>query len=110
MTLKPRKLVEYTAMLVIWLVLVLLFGLWSHNFLSAATFVTLANRIPSLTVIAAGMTLVLIIGEIDLSVGSVLGLCGSVVGWALVNLHLSFWAAASLGLGTGLVAGALNGL
>jgi ribose transport system permease protein len=110
MTLKPRKLVEYTAMLVIWFALVLLFGLRSHHFLSAATFVTLANRIPALTVIAAGMTLVLIIGEIDLSVGSVLGLCGSVVGLALINFHLPFWAAASLGLGIGLVAGALNGL
>ncbi len=110
MTLNPRKLVEYTAMLVIWLGLVLLFGLLSHNFLSARTFVTLANRIPTLAVIAAGMTLVLIIGEIDLSVGSVLGLCGSVMGLALVNFHMPFWAAILLGLGLGLVAGTLNGL
>jgi ribose transport system permease protein len=110
MTVNPRKLVEYTAMLVIWLGLVLLFGLLSHNFLSARTFITLANRIPTLAVIAAGMTLVLIIGEIDLSVGSVLGLCGSVMGLALVNFHLPFWAAVLLGLGLGLVAGTLNGL
>jgi len=110
MTLKPRKMVEYTAMLVIWLGLVLLFGLLSHHFLSVATFFGLANRIPALAVIAAGMTLVLIIGEIDLSVGSVLGLCGSVVGLALVNFHLAFWVAALLGLGIGLVAGILNGL
>src|SRR5271155_4505446 len=109
MTLKPRKLVEYTAMLVIWLGLVLLFGLLSRTFLNGATFVTLANRIPALAVIGAGMTLVLIIGEIDLSVGSVLGLCGSVVGLALVNFHLPFWAAIFLALGLGLVAGILNG-
>jgi ribose transport system permease protein len=110
MTLKPRKLLEYTAMLGIWLGLVLLFGLLSNNFLSARTFVALANRIPALAVIAAGMTLVLIIGEIDLSVGSVLGLCGSVVGLALVNFHLPLWEAVLLGLGLGLVAGTLNGL
>jgi ribose transport system permease protein len=65
MSVKPKKLVEYTAMLVIWLGLVLLFGLLSHNFLSAATFLTLANRIPSLAVIAAGMTLVLIGGRLN---------------------------------------------
>jgi len=53
---------------------------------------------------------VLIIGGIDLSVGSVLGLCGAVVGWAVVNCHLPFWAAILLGLSVGLVAGTLNGL
>jgi len=110
MTLKQKKLVEYTAMLVIWLVLVLLFGTLSRNFLNASTFVTLANRIPALAVISTGMTLVLIIGEIDLSVGSVLGLGGAVVGLALVNFHLPFWVAALLGLGLGLLAGMLNGL
>ena len=56
------------------------------------------------------MTLVLIIGQIDLSVGSVLGLAGSVVGLALVNFHLPLWVAVLLGLGVGLVAGTLNGL
>lgn len=110
MKLKPKKLAEYVAMLVIWLGLVLLFGILSDNFLSSRTFVTLANRIPALAVIAAGMTLVLIIGGIDLSVGSVLGLCGAVLGLAIVDFHLPFWAATLLCLGIGLVAGTLNGL
>jgi len=110
MTLKSKKLVEYAAMLVIWLGLVLLFGMLSQSFLSLRTFVTLANRIPALAVIAAGMTLVLVIGGIDLSVGSVLGLSGALVGLALVNWHLPFWVATLLGLGVGLVAGTLNGL
>src|SRR5271157_148638 len=110
MSFKPKKLVEYLAMLVIWLGLVMLFGMMSHKFLSERTFVTLANRIPALAVVAAGMTLVLIIGGIDLSVGSVLGLCGAVVGVALVNFHLPFWAASLLALGVGLAAGTLNGV
>ena len=110
MTLKPKKLIEYVAMLVIWLGLVLLFGLLSRNFLSARTFVALANRIPSLAVISAGMTLVLIIGGIDLSVGSLLGLCGSVLGVALVNYHLPLLVAITLALSVGLAAGALNGV
>jgi ribose transport system permease protein len=110
MKFKPKKLAEYVAMLVIWLGLVLLFGLLSDNFLSARTFVTLANRIPALAVIAAGMTLVLIIGGIDLSVGSVLGLSGAVVGLALVDFHLPIAVAILLGLGVGLVAGTLNGV
>jgi ribose transport system permease protein len=97
-------------MLVLWLGLVLLFGLLSHNFLSARTFVALANRIPPLAVISAGMTLVLIIGGIDLSVGSLLGFCGAVFGVAVANYHFPLLAAIALTLAIGLAAGTLNGI
>ncbi len=110
MTFKPGKLVEYVAMLLIWLGLVLLFGMLSHSFLSATTFKTLANRIPALTVVAVGMTYILIIGGIDLSVGSVLGFCGSILGVALVTWHLPFPVAVLLCFAVGLLAGTLNGV
>src|ERR1019366_2306736 len=97
-------------MLAIWIGLLLLFGTLSQNFLTVRTLSTLANRIPALAVVAAGMTLVLIIGGIDLSVGSVLGLSGAVLGVAMVNWGWPLWAAAALCMGIGLVAGALNGL
>jgi ribose transport system permease protein len=103
------KALEYVAMLGIWLGLILLFTLLSRNFLNPRTFVTLANRIPSLAVIAAGMTLVLIIGAIDLSVGSLLGLCGSALGVFLVGCHFPLWVAVLLALAIGLAAGTLNG-
>ncbi|PWU11209.1 MAG: ABC transporter permease [Verrucomicrobia bacterium] len=106
---KSTKIMEYTAMLVIWLGLILLFGLLSHNFLAARTFIILANRIPALTVVSAGMTLLLITGGIDLSVGSVLGLCGSILGVAIVSFHLPLGLAAVLALVAGLIAGAING-
>ena len=82
---KPKGLGEYAAMLAIWIGLLLLFGALSQNFLTVRSLSTVANRIPTLAVVAAGMTLVLIIGGIDLSVGSVLGLCGAVLGVAMVN-------------------------
>jgi ribose transport system permease protein len=107
---KPRRFAEYAVLLAVWAGLVLLFGLMSRHFLSASTFLTLANRIPALAVVSAGMTLVLIIGGIDLSVGSVAGLCGSALGVAVVDYHSPFWAAMILVLGVGLAAGALNGL
>jgi ribose transport system permease protein len=107
---KPRKLIEYAAMAAIWLALILLFGSLSHNFLSSRTFLTLANRIPALAVVSVGMTLVLVIGGIDLSVGSVAGLCGSALGVLLINFHMPFWEAAVLCLMMGLAAGIANGL
>jgi ribose transport system permease protein len=110
MNITPRKLAEYAGLLVIWIGLILLFGALSDNFFSLRTFATLANRIPALALVATGMTLVLIIGGIDLSVGSVLGLCGAVLGVALVTFHAPLWAAILLSLGVGLVAGTVNGL
>lgn len=110
MTSKLGKLGEYAALLIVWALLVVLFSLVSHNFFSAQTFITLSNRIPALTVVAAGMTLVLIIGGIDLSIGSVAGLCGSVLGVAIVDGHLPLGVAAIICIGIGLIAGGLNGL
>ena len=55
----------------------------------------IVNQIPDLTVVAVGMTLVLVIGGIDLSVGSVLALAGSVLGIALVDWGWPFWLALS---------------
>src|SRR2546427_964166 len=107
---KLKRLGEYAALLGIWLGLLLLFGALSDNFLTARTLGALANRIPALAVVAAGMTFVLIIGGIDLSVGSVLGLSGAVLGVAMIDWHWPLSAAAMLCLGIGLVAGALNGL
>lgn len=109
MTRKTAQLGEYAAMLVIWLGLLLLFGAFSDNFLTWRTLSTLANRIPTLTLVAAGMTLVLIIGGIDLSVGSVLGLAGCVAGVLLVDLHWPLAMVVAACVGVGLVAGTLNG-
>ena len=111
MTSKNRKrLGEYAAMLFIWLGLLLLFGSLSRNFLTVRTLTTLANSIPALTVVATGMTFVLIIGGIDLSVGSVLGFAGAVLGVAMTDWHWPLYAAMGLCLGTGLLAGLLNGV
>ena len=109
MTTKRTALGEYAALLAIWIGLLLLFGVLGENFLSRQAFSALANRVPTLATVAVGMTLVLVIGAIDLSVGSVLGLCGSLFGLALVDWRLPIWPAAVLCLGCGLVAGAING-
>jgi len=109
MTKKRIPLSEYAALLAIWVGLLLLFGTIGEHFLSPQTFTALANRIPTLAIVASGMTLVLVVGGIDLSVGSVVGLCGSLLGMAMVDWHLPLWLAGAVCLGCGLIAGAING-
>lgn len=89
--------------------LVVLFSGLSEHFLSRTTFTTLANQVPALTVIAVGMTFVLVIAGIDLSVGSVLALSGSVLGLAMAEWGWGLAPAALLCLGLGLAAGFSNG-
>jgi len=100
---------EFLPLLLIWIGLLLLFGLLSKNFLSASTLQTLANQVPPLTIVACGMTLVLIIAGIDLSVGSVMALCSGMMSLAFLNWHWPIWLAIAFAIAVGCLAGLFNG-
>jgi ribose transport system permease protein len=92
------------------ILLILFFGFSSDNFFSLITLTTILNQLPALTFVTVGMTLVLIVAGIDLSVGSVMGFCAAVVGVAAVTWGLPLWMACLMGLGAGLICGTVNGL
>ena len=100
---------EYAGMLAVLAMLILFFSLQADHFFSRLTFTTLANQIPSLTVIAVGMTFVLIIAGIDLSVGSVMALSAAVLGVVLVQWEWSLAVSALACLLVGLASGFVNG-
>lgn len=89
--------------------LVLVFSLASDRFFSAATFHQIANQVPALAVVAVGMTFVIITAGIDLSVGSVLGFGGAVLGVAMADWGWSLLLALPLAILAGLLCGLANG-
>lgn len=101
---------SYFGLVAALVLLIALFGLLSEHFLSVLTLTTIANQIPTLTVISVGMTFVLIVAGIDLSVGSVMALCGACLGWVLVDAAAPLWLAMMACVLTGLVCGGVNGL
>jgi ribose transport system permease protein len=101
---------DFGAMTLVLAGLILVFSVTTDYFLTLTTFQTIANQIPDAIIIAVGMTFVLIIAGIDLSVGSVLALSGAVFGVCLVQYNLPLPAAIAACLGVGLVCGAANGL
>ncbi len=105
-----RMLAEYLGMGIALVVLIVVFGLAADNFLTKATFRTLANQIGDITIAAVGMTFVLIIGGIDLSVGSVMALSGAVLGIGVVQWGLPLAVGVVLCLLAGLACGTANGL
>ncbi len=106
-----RRLAADTVAL--WLVLAALIAFFSWrtpHFLTPATFSTLASQIPDAVALAVGMTLVLIAGGIDLSVGSVLALSSAALGVALTQWKLPLPIGSLVGLLIGCACGAVNGL
>ena len=81
----------------------------SRNFWTGRTLQSIVNQVPDLMVVAAGMTLVVIAGGIDLSVGSVLALSGAVLGIAMAGWGWPLWPSAALCLAVGAACGLLNG-
>jgi ribose transport system permease protein len=107
---RSTRSTEYLGLVAILVLLVALFSTLSDHFFSRITLTTLANQIPALTVIAVGMTLVLIAACIDLSVGSVMALSSGTLALARVNWQQPLPVAIALCLGIGLLAGVANGL
>ena len=101
---------DYVGLLVALGLLVLVFSLATKYFFSAETFRTIANQIPAMVLLSTGMTYVLIVAEIDLSVGSVLGLCGAVAGVTMTQWEWPLWAALVGVICVGGLCGAFNGL
>ncbi len=94
----------------IWVLLLLLFGILSPEFRHPSTFLDQSRFWVEIGILSAAMFGVVLVGGIDLSVGSVLALSGLVV----VRLHAEYgfgiWPAAAVGLLLGVTAGLLNGL
>jgi ribose transport system permease protein len=81
----------------------------SPAFLTASNWQNIVNQMVYVTILAIGMTIVLIVGGIDLSVGAVLGLCAGMMAY-LVNDYVIFIQAFILTLLGGAAIGLINGL
>jgi len=101
---------NYAGLLGALIVMCILFSFASENFFTLGTLGTLANDIPTLVVMAVGMTFILIIGGIDLSVGSVMALAASMLSMATVRWHWPVYTAALLGMLVAAVCGMVTGL
>jgi D-xylose transport system permease protein len=83
-----------------------IFAVLNPNFLSARNLTNLALQIVAVAAIGIGVVLVLLIGQIDLSIGSVSGLAATTM--AALNVHLGI--PAPVAILAALVGGALIGL
>ncbi|MFI5797608.1 sugar ABC transporter permease [Streptomyces sp. NPDC051677] len=92
-------------LIVIWTI----FQLKNDLFLSAGNLSDISYFMSATGMLAIGLVFVLLLGEIDLSVGSVSGLASTVFAVFVVNHGMNPWLALVLAILTGIAIGALHG-
>lgn len=87
------------------------FAIQTHGgFIQARNIANLINQAGYVAVMAIGMTLILILLHIDLSVGFVAGFCGAVAAILMTKYNVNEWIAILIVLGLGLLIGLYQGL
>ncbi|MFJ3582184.1 sugar ABC transporter permease [Streptomyces sp. NPDC090127] len=93
------------AVIIIWTV----FGTLDSAFLSAQNLSDLSQQIVGTGMIAIGIVFVLLLGEIDLSVGSVSGLCAAIFAVLNVQNGMNEWLALLVAIAGGAAVGLIQG-
>jgi putative multiple sugar transport system permease protein len=100
-----REYGMFIALFIIWAG----FGIATDGlFLSSRNIVNLVNQAGYIAVLAVGMTLVIVIRHIDLSVGFLAGFLGAVAAIAMVSWKLPVYAVIPLILALGIIAGLIS--
>lgn len=87
----------------------IIFQSLNSNFLSAENLNNIAVAMVATGMMSVGIIFVLLLGEIDLSVGSVSGVAGAIAAVLSVTHGMNEWLAVLMALGGGALAGAIHG-
>ena len=100
---------DYT-MVIALVVLTIVFNIASEGkMITSSNFQNLIFGNSYVMVLAIGMLLVIVIGQIDLSVGSVAGFCGMIMALSVRNFGIPWWLGVLLALAVGTLIGAWQG-
>ncbi|MEU8543778.1 sugar ABC transporter permease [Streptomyces sp. NPDC048717] len=91
------------------IVIAIVFQLQNENFLSAGSVANVAVYASGLGIMAVGIVFVLVLGEIDLSLGSVAGVGAAVWAGLQVSNGVNEWLSLALAILSGTVIGVLHG-
>ncbi len=104
------SVLNQNGLLVILLAWVVYLSLATDGFLTRTNILLVLRQSSTIGVVAIGATLVILLGEIDLSLGSIVSVSGVITAKLLIDGGLSVVPASLVGLLVGAVAGLVNGL
>lgn len=104
-----RENIREYGMFIALFIIMAVFGFATNGlFLSSRNIVNLVNQAGYIAVLAVGMTLVIVIRHIDLSVGFLAGFLGAVAAIAMVSWQLPVYLVIPLVLGFGILGGLIS--
>jgi ribose/xylose/arabinose/galactoside ABC-type transport system permease subunit len=98
-----------TGIALVVLAIVVYLSLATDTFFTASNLAVVSRQISLSAVIAMGMTLVILTGGIDLSVGSVVAITSVILGLTMVRWGMPIWISILIGILMGAVIGLING-
>lgn len=111
LTMARRRLLTSEGMLVFaFFALIVFFSFASPVFFTPANLSNIGRQTALVSIVAVGMTFVIVVGEFDLSVGSTLALAGVIAALAMKGIAPSLVVGAAAALLTGAGIGFVNGL
>ncbi|WP_051259364.1 sugar ABC transporter permease [Schaalia suimastitidis] len=103
------NLQQYTMVLALVALIVVFEFVSEGRMLTSSNFQNLISGNAYVLILAIGMVMVIVIGQIDLSVGSVAGFVGMVMALTIRDMGLPWWLALIVGLLMGITIGAWHG-
>ena len=106
----PHIISDNIVIMVVLLILCIIVSLATDKFLTSGNIISVLRQISINTYIALGMTLIIILGHIDLTVGAVVAMCGTLTVGFIVNQGLPVELAIIGGVLLGVLFGFINGV
>jgi len=107
-TVLKKNIREYGMFIALFVIMAIFTATTKGVFISSRNISNLINQTGYIAVLAVGMTLVIVIRHIDLSVGFLAGFLGAIAAIAMVFWHLPVFAAIPLVMVLGILAGTLT--
>lgn len=90
-------------------ILAAIFTIFTNNFLTPSNIITMLQNNAVNAIISCGMLLAILMGQIDISVGSTVGLTGMVSAYLITNCNMPWYLAIIISVAVGIVIGLING-
>ena len=107
-----KKLVDIIkdrAIYMVLLVMVIFFTIANNRFLTPNNLLNIAKQVSIFGIASVGMTYVILLGGIDLSIGSIISFINIVTAYFMVNLGMNPWISVILSLIISTIIGFING-
>ena len=104
-----RKLLKDNAIWLVFVLMVAIFTVYNPKFIKPSNLMNIARQVAVYGIASVGMTFVILISGIDLSIGAIITFVNIICAYLMVNLGVNMWVAVIISITAATLIGVLNG-